>query len=264
VTAAMNKISKTVAFAAGVVTLVAAGVVLALQAQAEVPPYFPTRLTNISDSRQVIVVVGRSRPSSYSTVYTYQKGSDGIWRTKFAAMAGRNGRAGWVLGSQRVQNTGTSPMGTYRISTSFGLKTNPGTKIPYRQVDGNDYWVGDMYDAKTYNLFEPYASTKRSWRISQAERLAAYPTQYEYTAVIDFNRPAASSVTWNSTYSEYVTGKPVNTTRGSAIFLHIIGAGATAGCVSLGRTNLINVLRWLDPVQKPRIVMAPLADIGLV
>lgn len=77
----MTKISKTVTFAAGVVTLIAAGVMLALQAQADVPPYFTTRLKNISDSRQVIVVVGRSRTSSYSTVYTYQKGSDGTWRT---------------------------------------------------------------------------------------------------------------------------------------------------------------------------------------
>jgi L,D-peptidoglycan transpeptidase YkuD (ErfK/YbiS/YcfS/YnhG family) len=260
----MTKLSRIIAFAAGVVALLSAGVVLALQAQAEVPPYFPTRLKNISDSRQVIVVVGKSRTSSYATAYTYQKGSDGIWRARFAAMPARNGWAGWVWGGQRVQNTGTSPMGTYRITSGFGLKTNPGTKVPYRLVDGNDYWVGDKYDAKTYNLFQPYASAKRTWRISQAERLAAYPTQYEYGAVINFNRPAASSVTWNSSYSEYVTSLPVNTTRGSAIFLHINGAGSTAGCVSLGRTNLINVLKWLDPVKKPRIVMAPLADIGLV
>ena len=260
----MKKISRAIAFVAGMVTLLSAGVVLALQAQADIPPYFPTRLRNVSDSRQVIVVVGRSRTSSYSTVYTYQKGSDGIWRAKFAPMAGRNGWAGWAWGTLRVQNTGTSPMGTYRVTTGFGLKPNPGTKVSYRLVDGNDYWVGDAYDAKTYNLFEPYASAKRTWRISQAERLGAYPTQYEYSAVIDFNRPAAATVTWNSTYSEYVTSQPVNTTRGTAIFLHINGAGATAGCVSLGRTNLINVLKWLDPVKKPRIVMAPLADIGRV
>ena len=260
----MKRFSKVIALAAGVVTLLGAGILLALQAQADVPPYFPTRLRNVSDSRQVIVVVGKSRTSSYSTVYTYQKGTDGIWRAKFAAMAGRNGWAGWVWGTQRVQNTGTSPMGTYRITTAFGLKANPGTKLPYRLVDGTDYWVGDKYDAKTYNLFQPYASAKRTWRVSQAERLGAYPTQYEYSAVIDFNRPVASSVTWNYSYNEYVTSQPVNTTRGSAIFLHINGAGSTAGCVSVARSNVINILRWLDPMQMPRIVMAPLADIGLV
>ena len=90
----MRKFSRIIAFAAGVVTLLGAGVVLALQAQAEVPPYFPTRLKNIGDSRQVIVVVGKSRTSSYATAYTYQKGSDGIWRAMFAGMPARNGWAG--------------------------------------------------------------------------------------------------------------------------------------------------------------------------
>jgi hypothetical protein len=67
VTAAMTELSRIIAFAAGVVALLSAGVVLALQAQADVPPYFPTRLRNISDSRQVIVVVG-GRPPGGRTV----------------------------------------------------------------------------------------------------------------------------------------------------------------------------------------------------
>ena len=56
----------------------------------------------------------------------------------------------------------------------------------------------------------------------------------------------------------------VNVRLGSAIFLHITGAGSTAGCVSLRRADLINVLKWLDPAKAPRIVMAPAADIGRV
>ena len=67
---------------------------------------------------------------------------------------------------------------------------------------------------------------------------------------------------WNSTYSEYVTSAPVNVKLGSAIFLHVNGKGSTAGCVSLSRANLISVLKWLDPAMKPRIVMAPEAEIG--
>ncbi|HET6533119.1 MAG TPA: hypothetical protein VFH03_21230 [Actinoplanes sp.] len=98
--------------------------------------------------------------------------------------------------------------------------------------------------------------------MGQAERLAAYPTQYEYAAVIDFNRPDPKTVTWNATYGEYVTSWPVTVRRGSAIFLHINGKGSTAGCVSLGRTDLLRVLKWLDPAKKPRIVMAPLSEIG--
>jgi L,D-peptidoglycan transpeptidase YkuD (ErfK/YbiS/YcfS/YnhG family) len=49
---------------------------------------------------------------------------------------------------------------------------------------------------------------------------------------------------------------------GSAIFLHANGAGSTAGCVSLRRADLLTVLRWLDPRFRPRIVMAPIGDIG--
>jgi L,D-peptidoglycan transpeptidase YkuD (ErfK/YbiS/YcfS/YnhG family) len=134
--------------------------------------------------------------------------------------------------------------------------------MPYKRADSNDYWVGDNKDAKTYNMFQPSASSKRTWRKGEAERLAAYPKQYEYAAVIDFNRPAAKTVKWDAARGQYVTSKPANTKRGSAIFLHINGAGSTAGCVSLRRADLLKVLKWLDPAQRPRIVMATKADIG--
>ena len=242
------------------------GVVRALSAgAAAVPAYHPTKLKNIADAQQVIVVTGAGRRSSYATVHTYQLGSDGAtWTAKFAAMPARNGYAGWEWASKRVQDTGTTPMGTFRITSAFGLKANPGTKVKYTHAGGDDYWVGDNRDPKTYNMFQPWASSTRTWRKGEAERLAAFPTQYEYAAVIDFNRPWGSTITWDTPHSQYVTSKPVDVRRGSAIFLHINGAGSTAGCVSLRRADLIKVLKWLDPARKPRIVMAPAADIGRV
>jgi L,D-peptidoglycan transpeptidase YkuD (ErfK/YbiS/YcfS/YnhG family) len=254
---------KLVVVAIGVAALAAAGVVLTQRADAAAAPvYHPTRLAHVGDAQQLVVVTGKSRTSSYATLRTYQKNANGTWTATFSAMPARTGYKGWVVGTSRVQNTGTSPRGTYRITTAFGLAKNPGTKIPYRLADGNDYWAGDQKDPKTYNLVQSSASAKRTWRIGQAEKLASYPTQYEHAAVIDFNRPAASTVTWNATYSEYVTSKPVDVRRGSAIFLHVNGAGSTAGCVSLRRSDLIAVLKWLDPAKKPRIVMAPESEIG--
>ena len=38
------------------------------------------------------------------------------------------------------------------------------------------------------------------------------------------------------------------------------GPGATAGCVSVSKTDLLRVIRWLDPAKHPVIVMAP-ADV---
>ena len=241
------------------------GVVRALSADAAAtPPYFPTQLKNIGDARQVIVVTGNGRTSTYGTLRTYEKSTSGTWTQKLAGTSARNGYAGWEWASKRVQDTGTTPMGTFRITSAFGLKANPGTKIKYTHAGGDDYWVGDNRDAKTYNMFQPWASSTRTWRTAEAERLASYPTQYEYTAVVDFNRPNGSTITWNTPHSQYETSKPVSTKRGSAIFLHINGAGSTAGCVSVSRTNMINILKWLDPAKNPRIVMAPLADIGRV
>jgi len=245
--------------------LLGLGVVRALSADAAaVPAYHPTKLRNIGDSQQVVVVTGNGRTSTYATLRAYQKNANGSWSQKFAGMPARVGYAGWEWASKRVQDTGTTPMGTFRITSAFGLKANPGTKVKYTRADSNDYWVGDNRDAKTYNMFQPSASSTRTWRTGEAERLAAYPTQYEYAAVVDFNRPWGSTIKWNTAHAQYETSKPVDTKRGSAIFLHINGSGSTAGCVSLKRADLLNVLTWLDPAKTPRIVMAPLTDIGRV
>ncbi|BCJ55442.1 hypothetical protein Asp14428_69170 [Actinoplanes sp. NBRC 14428] len=244
--------------------LLGLGVVRALSAEAAVPPYHPSRLRNIGDSGQVVVVTGNARTSSYATLRTYQKNSGGSWSQKFAGMPARNGYAGWEWATRRVQDTGTTPMGTFRITSAFGLKADPGTRVTYTHADSGDYWVGDNRDPKTYNLFQPWASGTRTWRKGESERLADYPKQYEYAAVIDFNRPWGSTIRWDAPHSQYVTSRPANVRRGSAIFLHVNGAGSTAGCVSLRRADLLAVLRWLDPAKTPRIVMAPLADIGRV
>jgi L,D-peptidoglycan transpeptidase YkuD (ErfK/YbiS/YcfS/YnhG family) len=174
----------------------------------------------------------------------------------------RIGYGGWVPAASRVQNTGTTPQGTFGLTTAFGLSADPGTALPYRRADADDHWVGDQRDPRTYNLFQPAASAGRTWRTGQAERLAAYPTQYQYAVVIDFNRPAASTVAWQAVQKQFVTSRPVNVRLGSAIFLHVNGAGSTAGCVSIARADMVRVLTWLDPARRPRIVMAPESAIG--
>jgi L,D-peptidoglycan transpeptidase YkuD (ErfK/YbiS/YcfS/YnhG family) len=43
--------------------------------------------------------------------------------------------------------------------------------------------------------------------------------------------------------------------RGSAVFLHVGTGSATAGCVSLPKSELLKVLHWLRPADNPRIVI---------
>jgi L,D-peptidoglycan transpeptidase YkuD (ErfK/YbiS/YcfS/YnhG family) len=254
---------KLLVVAAALVVLAAAGIGRTQSADAAAEPvYHPTRLAHVADARQLVVVTGAAKSSTYATLRTYRKEADGTWVEQFAAMPARNGYGGWVKAAERVQNTGTTPQGTFRITTAFGLRADPGTKLPYRLADTGDYWVGDQQDPRTYNLFQPSASATRTWRTAEAEKLADYPAQYEHVAVIDFNRPQPANVVWHSYYGEFVTTAPVNVRLGSAIFLHVNGAGSTAGCVSVARADMIKMLNWLDPAMKPRIVMAPEAEIG--
>jgi len=256
----MNKLSKAMAFVGGFAVLAAAGVVLAAQAgAATIAPNDPRRLSHVGDAQQLIVVTGDSITSTYATARTWQKDATGHWQPVSGYLPARLGWAGWSEAATRVQGSGTTPIGTFTITSAFGLKPNPGTKLPYQPADSKSYWAGDNRDAKTYNVFEPaYIAGKSTWRTSESEKISSYPTQYEAAAVIDFNRPAASAMTWNAALGEWVTSKPTNTKIGSGIFLHINGAGDTAGCVSLARSDLLSVLTWLDPAKKPRIVMAPL------
>ncbi len=217
----------------------------------------PAGLTHLGNARQVIVVVGTGWKSTRAALRAYQRGDDGVWRQAFPVMPARTGYGGWAWASRRVQDTGLTPGGTFTITQAFGVRANPGTKLTYRKVDGNDYWVGDRRDPRTYNVFEPSASKHRAWRISEAERLAAYPTQYAYAAVIDFNRPAG--VHWDTRLGEYVTATPSHVGRGSAVFLHASGKGSTAGCVSVSRANVVTLLKWMNPALHPRIVMSPTA-----
>ena len=207
------------------------------------------------DSRQVIVVTSSSWTTSYAKLQTWEKRSDGVWIKPFGEMSARIGRNGFILGTSRKQNSGTTPAGNYRIKMTFGQSSNPGTKMPYRNVDADDYWVYDPRDPKTYNILQPYHSPYAYWRTSEAERLATYSTQYKYAAIISYNLPA--NVAWSTQYREHRTTTPADVTKGGGIFLHVNGSGATAGCVSLVESSMLKVLKWLDPAKLPRIIMGP-------
>ena len=48
---------------------------------------------------------------------------------------------------------------------------------------------------------------------------------------------------------------------GSGIFLHVSHGSPTHGCVSLSESELLDVLRWLDPARSPRIAIGTLASL---
>ncbi|MGW0084409.1 L,D-transpeptidase family protein [Streptomyces sp. NPDC003393] len=188
----------------------------------------------MGDATQIITVDARG---SYATVTAWSKGSSG-WKAQFGTSAGRVGSNGVTAGSTRRQGTYTTPSGTYTITEGFGVSSS-GTSMPYHVVDSDDWWVEDP-ESKYYNSMHGEAGADFPLTESGdrgSEHLINYPTQYAKALVINFNR-------W-----------PATPGRGAGIFLHVNGSGATAGCVSVPRAAMDQIMGWIRPGAHPRIAI---------
>jgi L,D-peptidoglycan transpeptidase YkuD (ErfK/YbiS/YcfS/YnhG family) len=221
---------------------------------AAVPTYHPSRLTHLGDARQVVVVSARDWSSSHAVLRTWQRDQAGTWQLVGQPVAARVGRNGFVPADRRRQNSGTSPAGTFAVVSAFGNGPDPGTALGYREVDRSDWWTYDPRDPKTYNVLQPRRVATSAWRTSWAEDLSGYGAQYRYAAVLGFNLPSAVH---RSPDGQRVSDQPADTRLGGGIFLHVSGPGATAGCVSVPRSEMRRILQWLDPAEDPVLVMGP-------
>ena len=118
--------------------------------------------------------------------------------------------------------TSATPQGTFPLYFAFGINPNPGTKVPYLQVDEYDYWVGDS-SSPLYNQYAR-ADSDTDWDKSKSEKIIDYPTAYGYCLFIGYN-------------IEGVPGK------GSCFFLHCSNGRPTAGCVSVPESDMAFILR---------------------
>ncbi|MQY14117.1 hypothetical protein SRB5_42790 [Streptomyces sp. RB5] len=195
-------------------------------------PDFPVPVS-LGDSTQVITV---KASGSYATVTAWAKTGAG-WKAAISTSAGRVGSNGVVDGATRRQSTYTTPSGTYTITEGFGNEAG-GTAMPYTRVNST-LWFEDP-ESKFYNSMHTEAGadfplTESGERGS--EHLINYPGQYAKALVINFNR-------W-----------PAVPGRGAGIFLHVNGSGATAGCVSVPRATMDQIMGWIQPGAHPRIAI---------
>jgi L,D-peptidoglycan transpeptidase YkuD (ErfK/YbiS/YcfS/YnhG family) len=190
-------------------------------------------------SRQVVTV--NHTTGKHARVTLWQWGTAG-WQRLARSTSGRIGYGGLARPRHRHQGSGTTPLGTYRLLSSFG--THPaetGWRLSHRTIAAGDYWVEDNRSAY-YNRYRNKADGGFRWRLPQrafnsSELLTDYPKQYEYSIVTSYN------------YDAQVRR------RGAGIFLHVNGPGATAGCVSAPRWFLRAALAALDPAERPVIAI---------
>lgn len=183
-------------------------------------------------TRQVITVNATDGNRAVVSLWSRR---DGQWQLRARTRDAWTGYGGLVPGSQRQQNTGTTPLGTYPITETFGNAPRPpGTRLPFHRVRQGDYWVQDNRSAY-YN--ERRNLSRGGFRPRTSEHLPDYAQQYHWSLVIDFNRP-----------------DPVRH-RGSGIFLHVNGTGPTAGCVSAPRVFIRSTMSRLRPGGRPVIAI---------
>ncbi|MCG7207834.1 L,D-transpeptidase family protein [Streptomyces arenae] len=216
------------------VTLVSASLLLlgAARGDGDASP-LPARMADTGGGSQLITAEA-SATSSTSGTLTWWERQDGTW-VKVGSADARFGAKGLVEGAGRQQGTNTTPTGLYDLPFGFGIRAAPaGTSVEYRPVTAESWWCQDN-DSASYNRWvQPLPSDCRA---AESEKLSSYTTQYGYALVIGFN------------YAQPVRG------RGAGIFLHVNGAGATAGCVSVPEDAMRRILEWADPKKGPHIAI---------
>jgi L,D-peptidoglycan transpeptidase YkuD (ErfK/YbiS/YcfS/YnhG family) len=205
--------------------------------------------------RQMVTVVSDHWNSTTGGLRAWERSKGGDWHKVHGPLPVVLGYAGWVRAADRVQSTGTSPAGRFRLPLGFGNLPNPGTALRYHHVDDNDWWPYEPRDPATYNIYEFHKASSSHWRPDYAEHLTDYQSQYAYAVVVGFNLP--KGVHYSAKRDQRVADQPADTKRGGGIFLHVRGAGNTAGCIAMAKTHVEWLLRWLDPAKHPQVVMGP-------
>ena len=182
------------------------------------------------NSGQIVTVV--SKGGSYGELAFWEKDSSGNW-IEVDRVSARLGQNGMKYASEVYEMDKCTPTGIYTLTEAFGINANPGSGIPYRQLDGSEYWVDDE-TSEYYNTMQ-FGDPNGRW--NSAEKLIDYPGYYNYSIVIDYNR-------W-----------PVVPGKSSAIFLHCDMGIYTYGCVAIPEQNLINIMNRLNPSKNPVIIM---------
>ncbi len=147
----------------------------------------------------------------------------------FGPWTARVGYHGIAAPGRKREGDGRTPSGTYGFSFFFGVSPSPGVAFPYRHAYPYDYWDDDPASPR-YNEWVDADAVSPG---REPEPMHDVPA-YDYAAVIAYNTARTPGL-------------------GSAIFLHVGTGTATAGCVSLPRSELVQVLRWLRPADSPRI-----------
>lgn len=214
-----------------------------------------TATRELDHSRQCIAVFTDNWTSTTGVMHVFERGeAAAVWKERgpgFAVVVGKNG-LGQGRGRVRLDFDGApdkkegddrAPAGIFRLSSAFGYaptRSAAWVKLPYLALSKPIEGIDDP-NSRYYNtLVDRSKVAKIDWRSS--EQMRRDDVLYKWGVVVEHN-PAA------------IPG------AGSCIFLHIwkSSSAPTAGCTAMRESDLVRLLRWLDPAQHPILVQVPRA-----
>ncbi len=209
---------------------------------AELPSAIRTYLarSGAKHANQLLVAAGERFGTHKILLYSLKRNTQGAWVSAFRAVPATIGTRGFAPPGEKREGDGRSPSGVYPLGFAFGYFPPAGvrTKLPYRQVTTESWWDTEP-GSPTYNTWRVGPPTVESF-----EWMRRRDEQYRLGLVIEYNM------------------NPTVAGHGSAIFLHIWRGPnlPTAGCVGVSERDARRILDWLNPADRPMIVMGPLQE----
>jgi L,D-peptidoglycan transpeptidase YkuD (ErfK/YbiS/YcfS/YnhG family) len=180
---------------------------------------------------EMITVTADSYSTTYARFVAY-RWSHRHWVKAFGPWTARVGYNGIARPRHKHEGDGKTPSGSFGFGFDFGVLANPGVAVSYRRARSYDVWDDDP-SSPNYN---EWVDTRYRDPGRAPEPMENQPA-YNYGAVIAYNTARVPGL-------------------GSAIFLHVGTGSSTAGCVSLPQRRLLAVLRWLRPLDRPKITIS--------
>lgn len=199
-------------------------------------PQWVANLPAAKTAQQLFIVGGTGHTTAW--VSLHEKNAQGQWQQIMTTpgFIGKNG-----LGKVKEGDAKT-PVGTFRFTAAFGIGADPGSIMPYKQVDENIYWSGDDRPGMHYNEMVDVRLLP-DLNKEASEHIVDYNPYYIYCLNIGYNE----------------AGTPG---KGSAIFLHCLGPNKpyTGGCVAIPEDKMRFVLQNVRP--ECQVIIDSLSNLG--
>ncbi len=202
---------------------------------------------------QLLVVISSDWNAVEGTLFRYQRSNQTLpWECCGSPVPVTLGRTGMAWGSgvcdftdqesspHKKEGDGKSPAGLFFLGPAFGDVGHQSfaKNIPFLPIVADLECVDDP-SSRYYNQFVMTDSiVEPDWKSS--EKMREIGPVYALGLVVQHNVD------------------PVTPGKGSAIFMHIGEGKGTAGCTAMAKTDLEQVVAWLDGEQYPCLVQLPI------